>query len=139
MLTHSSAEAAYRPSRTVHSASSPSRSLPAAGRAFFFSPFLPMLRMRLTVPPSPLGPRGGSSSVEVSAGSQMTASLGGPALWGVELLRSLQLCSIPDGAPERGDAGGETAIPSGSRGFDLCMGSRREQGMNSTGLGMPSG
>lgn len=139
MLTHGSAEAAYHPPRTVHSASSPSRSLLATGRAFFFSPFLLMLRMRLTVPPSPPGPRGGSSSVEVSAGSQMTASLGGPALWGVELLRSPQLCSTPDGTSERGGAGGETAIPSGSRGFDLCMGSRREQGMNSTGLGMPSG
>lgn len=137
-LARGSAKAAYRPPRTVGSASSPGRSLLASSCAFFFSPFLPMLRMRLTVPPRPQGPRGGSSSVEVSAGSQVAASLGGSAPWGVLLLGSPQLCSTPGGASERVDAGGEMAVFPGSFGSNLCTGSRREQGMNFTGLWMLS-
>lgn len=123
--------------RTVGSASSPGRSLLASSCAFFFSPFLPMLRMRLTVPPRPQGPRGGSSSVEVSAGSQVAACWDS-ASWGVLLLGSPQLCSTPDGASERGDVGGEMAVFSGSFGSNLCTGSRREEGMNFTGLWMLS-
>lgn len=72
--------------------------------------------------------------MEVSAGSQLTDSSGGPTPWGVELLGFPQLCSTPDGASERGDAGGEMATPAGCRGSDLGMGFRREQGVNSTGL-----
>lgn len=75
--------------------------------------------------------------MEVSAGSQVAASLGGSASWGVLLQGSPQLCSTPDGASERGDAGGEMTVFSGSF-SNLCTGSRREQGMNFTGLWMLS-
>lgn len=138
LLAHGSAKATHPFPHTVGSASSPGCSLLASSCAFFFSPFLPMLRMRLTVSPRPQGPRGGSSSMEVSAASQVAASLGGSTSWGVLLLGSPQLCSTPGGASERGDAGGEMAVFSGSLASNLCTGSRKEQGMNFTGLWMLS-
>ena len=100
---------------------------------FFFSPFLLMLRIKLTVPPSPLGPRGGSSSVEVSEESQATASSGGPRLLGFP-----QLCSPPSGVSERGDAGREPTAPTGTCGSGPGTGVWREQSVILSGLRMLS-